>query len=49
MAADPEELKLTLEAEDEATLERMKGVLATHLDRFAFREAPLPFLWSAAE
>jgi hypothetical protein len=49
MSADPEVLKLTLEAEDEATLERMKGVLATHLDRFAFREAPLPFPWSAAE
>ncbi|WP_345944342.1 DUF2218 domain-containing protein [Aureimonas sp. SA4125] len=27
-------------------LERMKGVVATHLDRFAFREAPLGFEWS---
>jgi hypothetical protein len=25
------------------TLERMKGVVASRLDRFAFREAPLPF------
>jgi hypothetical protein len=25
------------------TFKRMKGVVATHLDRFAFREAPLPF------
>ena len=31
------------------TLERMKGVVATHLDRFAFREALLPFNWSARE
>lgn len=23
----------------------MKGVVARHLDRFAFREAPLPFNW----
>jgi uncharacterized protein len=31
------------------TLERMKGVVASHLDRFAFRELPLPFNWSARE
>jgi uncharacterized protein len=31
------------------TLERMKGVLSSHLDRFAFREAPSPFNWSAME
>jgi hypothetical protein len=23
----------------------LKGVVARHLDRFAFREAPLPFDW----
>jgi hypothetical protein len=27
-------------------VERMKGVVARHLDRFAFREAPLRFEWS---
>jgi hypothetical protein len=32
---------------DEA-LERMKGVVASRLDRFAFGEAPLPFNWSAS-
>jgi hypothetical protein len=32
---------------DESEVERMKGVVATHLDRFALREAPLQFDWSA--
>jgi len=45
MRAAGERLVVTIGAEDEATLERMKSVLATHLDRFAFREAPLPFDW----
>jgi hypothetical protein len=27
-------------------VERMKGVVASHLDRFAFREAPLRFDWA---
>jgi hypothetical protein len=30
-------------------LERMIGVVASRLDRFVFREAPLPFNWSARE
>jgi hypothetical protein len=29
-------------------LEDLKGVLARHLDRFAFREAPLQFDWQDA-
>ena len=29
------------------TLKRLKGVVPSHLGRFAFREAPLPFNWSA--
>jgi hypothetical protein len=45
MTAAAEDLIVRIDAEDEATLERMEGVLATHLDRFAFREAPLPFAW----
>jgi uncharacterized protein len=39
-------LLVTVEG-DEGEVERMKGVVATHLDRFAFREAPLRFDWSA--
>ncbi|NBJ09797.1 DUF2218 domain-containing protein [Microvirga arsenatis] len=47
MTADPEALTVTVEAEDDGTLQRMKGVVGSHLDRFAFREAPLPFEWKA--
>ena len=46
-AAGPASLAVTLEAETAEVLERMKSVLATHLDRFAFREAPLKFDWKA--
>jgi hypothetical protein len=48
MEAVEDRLVVRIEAEDEATLERYKGVVATHLDRFAFREAPLTFDWSDA-
>ncbi|MDH7638896.1 DUF2218 domain-containing protein [Sphingomonas oryzagri] len=44
--AGEEALTSTIEAADAETLERMKQVVADHLDRFAFREAPLPFPWS---
>jgi hypothetical protein len=46
MVAEPGTLRVTIDAEDLTVLDRMKGVLAEHLDRFAFREAPLPFEWS---
>ena len=36
-------------ANESETVERMKGVVASHLDRFAFREAPLRFDWSRPE
>src|SRR5579884_1043832 len=42
-------LLVTIEADDAETVDRMKGVIAAHLDRFAFREAPLPFDWTPAE
>jgi len=45
MTADADSLTVAVEAEDDETLQRMKGVVASHLDRFAFREAPLPFAW----
>jgi uncharacterized protein len=38
-------LLVTIEGEEGEAVERMKGVVASHLDRFAFREAPLPFDW----
>ena len=36
--ASAEELALRIEAADDATVERMQGVLIDHLKRFAFRE-----------
>jgi uncharacterized OsmC-like protein len=45
----PEALKVTIEGEEGEAVERMKGVVASHLDRFAFREAPLKFDWSAPQ
>ncbi|AUW58142.1 DUF2218 domain-containing protein [Sphingobium sp. SCG-1] len=45
MEAQPASLLVTVEAPEAETVERMKGVVADHLNRFAFREAPLPFDW----
>jgi hypothetical protein len=39
-------LQVTIEGEEGKAVERMKGVVASHLDRFAFREAPLRFDWA---
>jgi uncharacterized protein len=39
-------LQVTIESEESEAVERMKGVIASHLDRFAFREAPLRFDWA---
>jgi hypothetical protein len=47
LEAGEEALTSTIEAPDAETLTRMKTVVAEHLDRFAFREAPLPFAWSS--
>jgi uncharacterized protein len=46
MTAKSSELVVSVEADDEAMLDLIKGVVAKHLDRFAFREAPLSFQWS---
>lgn len=48
MSADDKTLTVAIEAGSDEVLERMKGVVSSHLDRFAFREAPLPFQWQAA-
>jgi hypothetical protein len=42
--AGADALQVTIEGE-ESEVERMKGVVSSHLDRFAFREAPLRFDW----
>jgi hypothetical protein len=38
-------LALRIEAADEATLERMEGVVIDHLKRFAFREQLGDIAW----
>jgi hypothetical protein len=43
MIAHPETLECCIEAGVDAQRDGLKGALARHLDRFAFREAPLPF------
>lgn len=45
MAAQPDALVVTLEPNADVDVEKFKQVVADHLDRFAFREAPLPFDW----
>jgi hypothetical protein len=48
MTSDARALTVEIEATSPDVLERMKGVVSSHLDRFAFREAPLPFDWKSA-
>lgn len=43
--AGPETLSVRIDASVAAQLEGLQGAVARHLDRFAFREAPLPFDW----
>jgi len=47
MRADGETLDVALTVPDGEDVERMRGVVSSHLDRFAFREAPLTFDWVA--
>ncbi|MGE5721132.1 MAG: DUF2218 domain-containing protein [Sphingomonadales bacterium] len=48
MTAHDETLECSIDASAPAQLDGLKGVLARHLDRFAFREAPLAFEWRDA-
>jgi len=43
--ADADGLTSRIDATSPAQLEGLKGAVARHVDRFAFREAPLPFPW----
>jgi uncharacterized protein len=49
MEANADALLIAIEADDLESVEALKEVVANHLDRFTFREAPLPFEWSATE
>nr|WP_310522244.1 DUF2218 domain-containing protein [Polymorphobacter sp.] len=46
MAAEDDVLLVCVMAADAQAAVTMQGVVAQHLDRFAFREAPLAFDWS---
>ena len=48
LVAGPEALECRLTASAEAQLAGLKGTVERHLDRFAFREAPLAFDWRDA-
>lgn len=41
-------LEVRIDASSDEQLDALKGAVARHLDRFAFREAPLSFDWKAA-
>ena len=43
--AGAEALTCTITASEPGQLDGLKGAVARHLDRFAFREAPLSFAW----
>ena len=46
--AGPQALTVSCTVAEGGDLARMQQVVADHLDRFAFREAPLPFDWQVA-
>ena len=45
LTAMPDGLQIELTGAKEEDIPRAKEVVASHLDRFAFREAPLDFVW----
>lgn len=48
LRADSETLDVRLAVPEEGDVARMEEVVSSHLDRFAFREAPLTFDWREA-
>lgn len=44
--AQPDGLVCRIEASAPGQLEGLKGAVARHLDRFAFREAPMSYVWN---
>lgn len=48
MTAADDVLECRIDASAPGQLEALKGAVARHLDRFAFREAPLTFDWRDA-
>lgn len=48
LSANDTELTLSLAPVEGADVARFKQVVQDHLDRFAFRETPLPYDWAEA-
>jgi uncharacterized protein len=48
LQANDDALECRLEASAAEQLDALKGAVARHIDRFAYREAPLPFAWHDA-
>jgi hypothetical protein len=48
LQAHADSLECRLQASASGQLEGLKGAVARHLDRFAFREAPLQYDWQDA-
>ncbi|MFZ5707832.1 MAG: DUF2218 domain-containing protein [Pseudomonadota bacterium] len=46
--AKPDTLEVRIDASTPEQLEGLQGAVVRHLDRFAFREAPLTFDWRPA-
>lgn len=46
LRAEPQRLVATLTTGPEGDPTRLRQVFEDHINRFAFREAPLPFEWS---
>ncbi|WP_331454144.1 DUF2218 domain-containing protein [Novosphingobium malaysiense] len=49
MDADAEGIALVIVGDDAGEVERLTDVVARHIDRFAFREAPLAYDWTWKE
>ncbi|GGN48276.1 MAG: hypothetical protein CMH85_14060 [Novosphingobium sp.] len=49
MDADGEGIAIAISGEDKSEVERLTDVVASHIDRFAFREAPLTYEWAWAQ
>ncbi|MEO7247625.1 MAG: DUF2218 domain-containing protein [Novosphingobium sp.] len=45
LEAGADSLTCRIAASEPGQLEGLKGALARHIDRFAFREAPMAYLW----
>jgi uncharacterized protein len=48
MTARPGGIAITLVTPDQERSAHMRGVIERHIDRFAFREAPLAYEWTEA-